>query len=460
MKLKTLEITNFRCFESLSIDLDEQLTVLVAKNGQGKSSVLDTIRIGLWAFVSGFDLAKNPSNEAGNNISIDDVRMLRMSDGQMARQFPCTITLKQNSMYGLNIQGMYEVYKWTRSRISEAKGSKTIDNSASRDLKMSASITQENIRQSFGGDFNLPVFGYYGTGRLWSQKPLTKEKQNQDVFMRLFAYRDCLAPASSYKHFENWFIWIFECYREEQIKQVEKGLLHESNSKWKDTILVVQQSINDILHAETGWRDLEYSISDEKSLVLNHDSQGKLKVEQLSDGIRNTLAMVADIAYRCVKLNWHLGLQAAKKTQGIVMIDEIEMHLHPAWQQSILGNLIKAFPNIQFIITTHSPQVISTVAGHQIRILTNNQVIKGEAGTQGAEASRILREVFGVELRAQHLDIVKKLNRYLELIDNDKWDTEEALILRQTLDEWSHGHEPELTKADIDIRMKQFQRQL
>jgi predicted ATP-binding protein involved in virulence len=460
MKLKTLEIKNFRCFESLSIDLDKQLTVLVAKNGQGKSSVLDAIRIGLWAFVSGFDLAKNPSNEAGNNIGLDDVRMLRMSDGQMARQFPCTITLKQNFMDVLKIPAMYEVHKWTRSRISEAKGSKTIDDSDSKDLKMLASISQERVRQSSLDD-NLPILGYYGTGRLWSQKPLTKkEKQNQDAFMRLFAYRDCLAPASSYKHFENWFIWIFECYREEQIKQVEKGLLHESNSKWKDTILVVQQAINEVLQAETGWHDLEYSISDEKSLVLNHDSQGKLKVEQLSDGIRNTLAMVADIAYRCVKLNWHLGLQAAKETHGIVMIDEIEMHLHPAWQQSILGNLIKAFPNIQFIITTHSPQVISTVAGHQIRILTDNQVHTGEAGTKGAEASRILREVFDVELRAQHLEIVKKLNRYLELIDDDKWDTPDALKLRQELNEWSHGHEPELTKADIDIRMKEFQRQL
>ena len=205
---------------------------------------------------------------------------------------------------------------------------------------------------------------------------------------------------------------------------------------------------------------MEYSASHENSLILNHDEYGALKVELLSDGIRSVLAMVGDIAYRCIKLNPHLGLNAAKKTRGVIMIDEVDMHLHPAWQQTVLVDLCKAFPNIQFIVTTHSPQVISTVAGHQIKILTDNQVITGEAGTQGAEAPRILRDVFGVELRAQHLEIVKKLNRYLALIDNDQWDTEEAVTLRQTLDEWSHGHEPELTKADIDIRMKQFQRQL
>lgn len=469
MKLKTLEIKNFRCFESLSIDLDEQLTVLVAKNGQGKSSVLDAIRIGLWSFVSGFDLAHSQYNDPANGIKIDDVRMLKKRDGEMARQLPCSITLQGD--YDINLIG-YEEYKklweWTRCRESERKGTKTKDDSDAKIIKLLATLAQYEIRNSDSPDTDLPIIGYYGTGRLWSQKRLTEDKkakannakQEADFFMRLFAYRDCLDPASSYKHFAEWFTWIFKSYREQQIKQLEKGGTFDDESTWKNTIQVVQQAIDTFLHETTGWHSLEYSASHENSLILNHDEYGALKVELLSDGIRSVLAMVGDIAYRCIKLNPHLGLKAAKKTRGVIMIDEVDMHLHPAWQQTVLVDLCKAFPKIQFIVTTHSPQVISTVAGHQIRILTDNQVITGEAGTQGAEASRILREVFGVELRAQHLDIVKKLNRYLELIDDDKWDTEDALKLRQELDEWSHGHEPELTKADIDIRMKQFQRQL
>ena len=487
MKLKNLQITNFRCFESLSIDLDEQLTVLVAKNGQGKSSVLDAIRIGLWPFVSGFDLARNPASDTANNISIDDVRVLKMQDGQMARQLPCKITLDGD--YEINLtpgslpplplldnsvdedlpinqgkEGYRIEYPWTRSRESEAKGTKTKDDSSSRIVKYLANFTQAEIRNPVGTDTNLSIIGYYGTGRLWSQKRLTEDKktkgkQESDFFMRLFAYRDCLDPASSYKHFADWFIWIFECYREDQIKQSEKGLSSEINSVWTNTIQVIQQAIDSVLQ-ETGWHSLEYSVSHEKSLILKHDVHGTLKVELLSDGIRGVLAMVGDIAYRCIKLNPHLGLNAAKETCGVVMIDEVDMHLHPSWQQTILGNLIKAFPKIQFIVTTHSPQVISTVPGHQIRILDGNQVYSAEEGTQGAEASRILKEVFGVEPRAQNLEIVQKLNRYLELIDNDQWDTAEALTLRQTLDEWSRGNEPELVKADIDIRMKAFQRQL
>ena len=160
--------------------------------------------------------------------------------------------------------------------------------------------------------------------------------------MRLFGYRDCLDPSSSYKHFADWFTWIFECYWENKFKQPEKGLSSEIDSVWSNTIQVVQQAIDSVLH-ETGWHSLEYSVSHEKSLVLKHDEHGTLKVESLSDGIRGVLAMVGDIAYRCIKLNPHLGLNAAKESSGVVMIDEVDMHLHPAWQQTILGNLIKAF---------------------------------------------------------------------------------------------------------------------
>ncbi|NOT85118.1 MAG: AAA family ATPase [Methylococcaceae bacterium] len=468
MKLKTLVINNFRCFDSLSIDLDEQLTVLVAKNGQGKSSVLDAIRIGLWPFVGGFDLARNPISDSGNNISIDDVRIeQKYKSDEMIRRLPCEITLNGN----LAIDLLKQIYpsdyffftnlEWTRFRDSEAKSSKTKDrNFSSGFTKSLASIAQELIRNPDGPVITLPVFGYYGTGRLWSQKKLTKEKkvqgkQDPDFFMRLFAYRDCLDPASSYKHFADWFTWVFESYREQQIKQLEKGDKFDDESIWKNTIQVVQQAIDSFLNEKTGWHSLEYSASNENSLILNHDEHGVLKVELLSDGIRSILAMVGDIAYRCIKLNPHLGLNAAKESDGVVMIDEIDMHLHPAWQQTVLGDLIKAFPKIQFIVTTHSPQVISTVPSHQIRILDGNQVYSAEAGTQGAESSRILKRIFEVDSRPPNDPNTKLLNAYLDLVYKDKW--METANMRPELDEIYQGNEPALTEADLYIENRQWE---
>jgi predicted ATP-binding protein involved in virulence len=101
--------------------------------------------------------------------------------------------------------------------------------------------------------------------------------------------------------------------------------------------------------------------------------------------------MVADLAHRCVRLNPHFGAEAAVRSPGLVLIDEVDMHLHPAWQQSVLAALRRAFKNMQFIVTTHSPQVISTVPARCIRILDGAAVASAPPGTQGAESSRVLK---------------------------------------------------------------------
>ncbi|MFA5018797.1 MAG: AAA family ATPase, partial [Methylobacter sp.] len=145
------------------------------------------------------------------------------------------------------------------------------------------------------------------------------------------------------------------------------------------------------------------------------------------------------------------------EARGIVLIDEVDMHLHPVWQQTILGGLTKAFPKIQFIVTTHSPQVISTVPAKQIRILDDNKVYSAEAGTQGAESSRILKRVFGVEPRPQNDPNAKLLNEYLDLVYADKWEEPDAKRDREKLDAIYQGNEPALTEADLYIENRQWE---
>jgi predicted ATP-binding protein involved in virulence len=478
MKLKKLEIINFRCFDLLSIDFDEQLTVLVAKNGQGKSSVLDAIRIGLWPFVSGFDLARNPGKEAGNNISVDDVRMIRIKHDStihhdrvaryddMVRQFPCQIALQGNfdinfplpfserlitdPLYPDNERQIELI--WTRFRESEAKGAKAKLDTSALHVRHIAIAFQNHIRNPESPDTNLPVIGYYGTGRLWSKKRLTENKKKHDAsfYMRLFGYRDCLDPSSSYKDFADWFTWIVECYWENTFKQPEKDWSSYTDSVWTNTIQVVQQAIDTVLQ-ETGWHTLEYSVSHEKSLTLKHDEQGTLKVELLSDGIRGVLAMVGDIAYRCIKLNPHLGLNAAKESRGVVMIDEIEMHLHPAWQQTILGNLCKAFPNIQFIVTTHSPQVLTTVKPECIRLLcADGKVLTPAINTYGEESKVVLEDLMHTSSRP-HTDETDLLQDYLKRINHGDIDSPEVTQWRQTLEKAFGSEYSKLKLADMVI---------
>lgn len=86
----------------------------------------------------------------------------------------------------------------------------------------------------------------------------------------------------------------------------------------------------------------------------------------LSDGLRTMAGMVAEIAYRCVTLNGHHGKDAVRKSKGIVMIDELDMHIHPNWQLHVVNDLMRAFPNLQFVATTHSPFIVQSLQSDQL----------------------------------------------------------------------------------------------
>ena len=229
----------------------------------------------------------------------------------------------------------------------------------------------------------------------------------------------------------------------------------EEIEKRRIPVKVVQRCINAVIADLTGWKDIRYS-TQENALTLSHESLGELNVDQLSDGIRNIFAVVADIAYRCLLLNPALGENAAQETSGIVLIDEVDMHLHPAWQQTILSDLRKAFPRIQFIVTTHSPQVLSSIETRHIRMLENGCCVPCEGSTYGAESSRILEEVFGISLRAKTASR-EALDTYLALIQQGEHDSQQARDLRAQLDKWLYG-DPILDNADMLIRRAERQK--
>ncbi len=464
MKVNKLALNNFRCYEELTIELNSRLTVLVAANGEGKTSILDALRIVFWPFVSQFDLARTAYSDPANSIQIDDVRATIAGDwprglsasgmvDEIARQLPCSIAVECESNQ--------EVIRWTRVRESEAKRSQTLDGEGCAEVKRRAKSLQSRVRDFSTEPDNLPLFGYYGTGRLWQHKRLVSskktvaDKKNQRI--RTFAYRDCLDPASNYRQFEDWFISVFRAAREQQIAALEKGgTASLEETPYYTMIRVIQRAINTVLEP-VGWQELSYSATHGQALVLFNRGQGVFKVSQLSDGIKNMLGMIADIAYRCVLLNSHLGESAAEMTEGVVMIDEIEMHLHPAWQQSVVALLHKAFPKLQFILTTHSPQVLTTVASESIWVLENGQAHTAPPGSKGAEASRLLQRIFGVESRPPNDNNTQLLKRYEHLVYSDKWNSDDALCIRGKLDKIFSGQEPKLTELDLYIENREWE---
>lgn len=470
MKIERITIQNFRCFENVQLDFDRQLTVIVARNGQGKSSLLDAIKIALWPYIAGFDLGSMSLDTTG--INIDDVLREKLAAHQMEWRLPCVI---ESSGTIEPFANMNVIWGGKRFRDSIKKTSKTKNTAFSSAIPLYgyAQVLEERIfaNGQVKAD-DLPMLGYYGTGRLWSQKKLAgkAEKLDQASLSRTWAYRDCLAPSSSYTDFAQWYTRVFKSLRDAQIRNLEKNLRLDAaiDDDLIAPVRAIQKAIDTILKSHTGWHALEYS-AEHDELVLEHAEQGKLKVNQLSDGIRNMLALVGDIAYRCYKLNAHHGDQAALLTHGIVMIDEIDMHLHPEWQQTVLPDLQRAFPNIQFIVTTHSPQVLSSIAASCIRRLDwetdedsgrRRMVVNPvDQQTMGVASSDVLANVMGID-PVPDVEPARQLSRYLALIQQNLHEEPEGRQLREELNEHFGPDHPNMLECDSLIRLQAFKRKL
>jgi predicted ATP-binding protein involved in virulence len=307
----------------------------------------------------------------------------------------------------------------------------------------------------------LPLIAYYGTNRLRERVTASEAANEQEFetefFSRTAGYKDCLDPSSSYKYFEKWFGYAAKADFDLRGQQREQmgGNYVEADTAYTPLIKAVAEAVEVVL-AYSGWKNLRFSFV-HRNLVMTHPDMGVLEISQLSDGVRSMIAMAADIAHRAVRLNAMLGREAVIKTPGLVLIDEVDLHLHPAWQQTVLESLLAAFPGIQFVVTTHSPQVISSVPDKCIRIIEDGQVFTAPKGTQGAESSRILKRVFGTELRPPANENTKLLRDYMDLVFADKWAEPEALAMRRRLDEIFSDEEPELTRADLHIENRQWE---
>jgi len=431
MCLNNITLKNFRCFESLTVDLHPNLTVLIAKNGAGKTTILDALRIAAWPYVKGFDLGSQTGKSA--TIQIDDVRLQKQTDGNMEPQRNSEV--RATGLLGTN-EATWMVYRESVKANTNSK----LDRSA-KALTDQAKAHQLKVSQ--GTEINLPLISYLGTGRLWYEGRYTSNATDvtldQSEYSRLSGYLNCLTQSSSFKQFKDWYGWISRSHFEERILALDKKQDFEpESSRFAAAIHVVQQSINALITEQTGWRDISYSAQYNQQLVLKHAEHGILPLEFLSDGLRNMVAMVADIAFRCIKLNPHFGRDAATRTSGIVMIDEVDMFLHPQWQQTVIGSLQTAFPNIQFIVTTHSPQVLTTIASEHIRILKSTNegwsAERPETSPYGRESGDALAYVMDTPTRPD-IPILKKVHEYEQRVRQGLENQAETVDLKKALDE-------------------------
>ena len=432
LKINKLYLDNYRCFKDFTIDFDEQLTVLVATNGKGKTAILDAIAVAFGTFVNSTGLARG---SVFNRSDVQKIKARETKTNEMEEVYP--LVLEANGLIN------NEVTHWSRE-LHKPKGATTTKDTKSL-IQYGQDIRNKVVHKV---DEIIPLISYYGTGRLWGLKKITLNKKQHET-SRLSGYIDCLDPLSSYKSFESWYVDICLAELELKIEEIEKNNLDISNNEFTSIRKSIQQAVNHIVEKNTGWKDIVYKKRAE-TIVAQNETFGELSLMQLSDGIRNMIGLVADIAYRAVKLNPHLE-NAPKQTPGIVLIDEVDMHLHPKWQQTVLTDLTKAFPNIQFIVTTHSPQVLSTVKKEQIRILGDNVVSTPSTHSFGEDSSVLLAELMNVS-PLPPLEIVEKRKEYQRLIEDREYESHRAKQLQKELIE-NYGENSEfIIQTEMLIR--------
>lgn len=409
-RLKTITFNDFRRFDFLDVRFEDDLTVIIGNNAQGKSSILIAIAKLLSWFVA--------------NILKDDNQGQRLSE---------LYDIKNNSVQKyVDVNGKFNFGKGLRNvsiRLSRAAAGAAIR----RDSQVKEAKEVSNVWRVINSikTINLPVFVYYSVERshLFTKPAKDGIERRGD---RFDAYTNALSGSGRFDHFIEWFIYLHKrceaivTYSREDIEKqikylnglidlgvhnmipvLQKAMLSlekiDNNTLPDDIATFSRQKeilINTISSVIPGVSNVWVDTSSGTDVIKLRCNNYDITIEQLSDGQRIFLGLVADLTRRMIMLN--PLLDNPLHGSGIVLIDEIELHLHPQWQQDILANLTNCFPNVQFVITTHSPIVLSTVDKRCIRQFcedteTNKTLLEmPDYQTKGVINSDILEQVMNV----------------------------------------------------------------
>lgn len=349
MRLKSLEIANMRLVgdQPLKIQFDpnKQIALIVGDNGAGKTTILDALSHMLSPFISqfpGMSLDAIPEQD----VHVD-------FDGRQASAL--TMTAK---FYGH--EGVYDVGndlicgeeddRGTIKVVRTRKGTgitKSVDTDL-KEIRSLASSLMEGISQGFYS-VTLPVLAYYGTDRGKIVGP-ERRRYSTKNYERWDCYKDALVPATNFKRFFAWF----DLMEDEERREREK---RHDFSYYSPVLETVREALNKLLEGKyenprIDTRPLRFVMTE----VNKYGRERELRIEQMSAGFKIMIAMVADLAARMAEAN--PSSERPLDESGIVLIDEIDLHLHAKWQRLVLSQLHTIFPRVQFIVTTHSPLVV------------------------------------------------------------------------------------------------------
>ena len=416
MKVNSIHLSNYKAFDDVTINLEGKSTVFYGVNGVGKSSILRAVNL----------LFSNIINSIVKNRFKQGIK-LEQTDVSYGRPV-CSILADIQIANG-------NVYPYWRN-INKKDSKRTHSKYALRELIEGLLPKQSDETDKLDLGANIPIFANYGTNRLVLDVPV--RIRNKHNFDQLSCFEKAIENRIDFRTFFEWF------RNQEDFENQKKVEL--SNFDYVDKSLQsVKKAVESMLDGFSNLRINRHPLS----MVVTKETKN-FRVEQLSDGEKCTLALFGDLARRLSIANPYMDdpLQG----EGIVLIDEIELHMHPKWQRKVLPTLSKVFPNIQFIVTTHSPQVLGEIDDSYNVISLDTEdghsVIQYMDRLDALDSNVILEDLMGTS--SLSIKTQQFIDRIYLCIQSCEWD--EAERLTDILDKISGGRNVEVTKFRTLIR--------
>ena len=421
MRINTINIKNFRGFADRSFDLDPKMNIVLGNNTTGKTTLLHAVQIALGAYLQSLSLLPKELPFRRNFRSTDRVLKYNKEKDEhfYSKENPYICVESTFKTIGKKNGNPFEdnnEISWYREMV----GNTTIHSQKNVGQLIDIVKTLSNIRESEGTDTDvvLPIVLAFGADRIDNNyKLMIKDKKMDSRIAK--AYKFALDEKVDFKSALDWF------YR------------FNSTAKSGKEVEGTDRAFINALETAVGIKNIELD-STNRNFWADVSVEGKeterLHYGIMSSGFKAMINIVAEIAYRCIMLNRWLGIDAVKKTPGIVMIDEVDLYLHPLWQRHVLKDFQEAFPNIQFIVTTHSPFIVQSVE--------RKNVIKldGEKGNSDPNI-RNMEEVAVVEMNvpSMHTDnynkMLEKADEFYNLIKQGNSTPEEKARIKKELTE-------------------------
>jgi predicted ATP-binding protein involved in virulence len=458
MRVRRLKMQSFRGIDDLTLEFSNTSpTVIIGINGVGKTSILECLAILLSQLIgrikqrqevplknqnTGINVQGQKIHIAGNifgNLNLytgesNSLNLLQENLGQIRDLSDQDVTVghdETNNEIEVVINSLLS--NWS---ISKTCGINNSNNSTSQQL--AAIVEHVNSRWQTEPSTAFPLAVYYRVNRAVTD--ILLDTATDESTKQIDAYEQALNGIQI--NFNTFFQWF------KKLEDLENEIRQDEPLYRNRQLQAVRAAVNSLIPDFSNLRVRRVP------LRMTVTKEGKeFTINQLSDGEKCLLALVGDLARRLAIAN--PSLENPLEGEGVVLIDEIELHLHPKWQREIIPSLIRTFPKCQFIVTTHSPQVISHVESENIFILEkteNRVIIKHPDSSFGRDSNRILEDLMGVPARPQA--IKNDLHELFQLIEEGN--LEAAKQLRRQIADKIGDDEPELAKASTSIRRKEI----